>query len=336
MHTEIPKAKELEQKVFRIHNEKEFLSIALEIYHFQFIYNPLYQVYSKAVGKTPENVDCLKAIPFLPISFFKTHKVQTTEFDAQSIFKSSGTTGNIASSHYVKNVELYQQSFCNCFQQFYGAVEDYCVLGLLPSYLERGNSSLVYMVDHLIKKSAGEDSGFYLHDFKKLNETLSSLEAAGQKTLLIGVSFALLDFSAAFPQQLQHTIIMETGGMKGRKKETTKIELYDEFKRAFGVNKIHAEYGMTELLSQAYSIEGKFKAPSWMKIFLRDETDPFAFFEVAEKTVSGAINIIDLANLYSCSFIATDDVGTLYTDNSFEVLGRMDNSVIRGCSQLVL
>lgn len=332
---QIPAIKELEQKVFAIHNEKEFAAIALQVYNFQFLNNPLYQQFCKAVYKTPETVQEITDIPFLPISFFKTHAVATTAFNFETVFKSSGTTGSATSMHYVKDVELYIKSFSEGFQKFYGSPKNYCILGLLPSYLERENSSLVFMADHFIKESGHKQSGFYLYEFDKLDQTIKELEAARQKTIVIGVTYALLDFGKMFPQKLSSTIIMETGGMKGRGKEMTKAELYEELKTLFGVEQIHSEYGMTELLSQAYSINGTFETPPWMKIFLRDETDPFKIFN-AHQSASGAINVIDLANLYSCSFIATDDIGKTHTGGSFEVMGRMDDSDIRGCSLLVI
>jgi hypothetical protein len=335
MRMEIPKTKELEEKVFAITNEKELSIIALQVFQFQYHHNDLYHSYCKALGKSPEAVGQITDIPFLPISFFKTHRIETTAFEAELVFKSSGTTGSVTSRHYVKDAGLYMKSFSEGFQKFYGDVKDYCILGLLPSYLQRGNSSLVYMVDHLIKESGHKESGFYLDEFEKLDVTLKKLEAPGQKTLLIGVTYALLDFGSRFPQNLSNTIIMETGGMKGRGREMTKAELYEQLKRSFGVSHIHSEYGMTELLSQAYGIDGKMSCPPWMKVLVRDETDPFSIY-APSGTSSGAINCIDLANLYSCSFIATEDVGRVYADGSFEILGRMDNSDIRGCSLMVV
>ena len=327
--------KQPEEKVFAITNEKEFPVIAFEVYQFQFENNLLYQDYCNAVGKTPQVVKKLTDIPFLPISFFKTHRIETTSFDAGLIFKSSGTTGSVTSSHYVKALSIYIKSFSEGFRKFYGDIKDYCIIGLLPSYLERGNSSLVYMVDHLIKESGHEDSGFYLNEFEKLDNTLKRLESAGQKTILIGVTYALLDFGDRYSQQLSNTIIMETGGMKGKGREMTKAELYGYLKKVFGVSHVHSEYGMTELLSQAYGIDGIMTCPPWMKVFLRDETDPFNIYENSERA-TGAINIIDLANLYSCSFIATEDIGRFHSDKTFEILGRMDNSDIRGCSLMAV
>jgi phenylacetate-coenzyme A ligase PaaK-like adenylate-forming protein len=332
---EIPEAKELEQRVFAITNEKQFASIALEVFQFQFKHNPVYQKYCTIINKTPADVQLVTDVPFLPIGFFKTHRIETTSFHPQLIFKSSGTTGGVTSNHYVKDTKLYVKSFLAGFQKFYGDVRQYCIIGLLPSYLERGNSSLVYMVDRLISESAHEDSGFYLYEFDKLDRVLKKLEAAGQKTILIGVTYALLDFGGQYPQQLQNTIVMETGGMKGRGREMTKAELYEHLKSSFGVSHIHSEYGMTELLSQAYGIDGIFKTPPWMQIFLRDETDPLSVYPFLQKH-SGAVTIVDLANLYSCSFIAAEDLGKTHSDGGFEVLGRMDNSDIRGCSLLVI
>lgn len=334
MHSELPKAKELEQKLFAINNEAKLVSIALEVYHFQFANNPVYQSYCKAINRTPEDVHQLEQIPFLPIRFFKSHTIKATTFEAEVIFESSGTTQTHSSFHYVKNAKLYENSFLQGFEKFYAKPEEYCIIGLLPSYLERGNSSLVYMVNHLIKKSMHAKSGFYLHNFEELFTTLTELESASQKTILIGVTYALLDFAEKFPMQLKNTIVMETGGMKGRKKEMIKAELYEELRNGFGVSQIHSEYGMTELLSQAYGIDGILKTPQWMKILLRDETDPLTIYD--SSATSGAINVIDLANLYSCSFIATDDIGRTYGNNQFEVLGRMDNSDIRGCSLMVV
>ena len=302
MHVEIPKATELEQKVFNIHNEKDFISIALEVYHFQFANNSIYQDYCNAVYRTPSNVRQITDIPFLPISFFKTHRVETTAFDPQLVFKSSGTTGSITSTHHVRKKELYEKSFMRGFEQFYGPAESYCVIGLLPSYLERGQSSLVYMVDQLVKKSGHKDSGFYLYDLDKLDLTLKRLEQQGQRTILIGVTYALLDLAEQYPQILRHTIMMETGGMKGSQQEITRSELYQRLKHAFGLSSVHSEYGMTELLSQAYAVDGNFKTPTWMRILLRDETDPFAIYPSSQspdssKSLSGVINVIDLANL---------------------------------------
>ncbi|HET7897148.1 MAG TPA: acyl transferase, partial [Flavisolibacter sp.] len=282
-------------------------------------------------GRSPETVTTLEAIPFLPISFYKSHSVKTGDFEPQTIFKSSGTTGATTSQHQVKDLLLYERSFLTCFTQFFGDPQQYCVLGLLPSYLEQGSSSLVYMVDNLVRKSSHPLSGFYLYDHGKLKETVQQLEAEKQPAILFGVTYALLDFADEYAMPLCSTTLVETGGMKGRKKELTKAELYQRLQLAFSQEVIHSEYGMTELLSQAYAVNGRYHCPPWMKVLLRDETDPFSL-----GGSSGAINVIDLANVWSCSFIATEDLGRLHPDGSFEVMGRMDNSDIRGCSQLAL
>lgn len=331
MQTELPKADEWARQVLAISNEKAFEQIALQTFALQFAHNPVYAAFCNAVGKTPQKVSNLNQIPFLPISFFKTHQVVTGSFTEETLFKSSGTTTRQSSCHFVKSVWLYHQSFLRAFEKFYGKPEEYCILGLLPSYLEQGASSLVYMVDALIKQSNHRQSGFYLYDFEKLHQALLQLEASGQKVLLFGVTYALLQFAEAYPLPLKKTTIIETGGMKGRKKEMSKPELYDALKKAFRLDEIHSEYGMTELLSQAYAVDGLYQSTPWMRVVLRDETDPFSIGHS-----SGAVNVIDLANIYSCAFIATDDLGRRHTDGRFELLGRMDNTDIRGCSQLAL
>lgn len=333
MTTEIPKASDLEAQVFGINNEKDFSRIALGVYHFQFANNPLYRAFCEVLGRTPDKVRNFLQIPYLPISFFKTHAITTTSFQPALTFKSSGTTGANTSSHYVKDPALYEKSFLQAFRSFFGPVEEFCVIGLLPSYLERGDSSLVYMVDHLIRKSGHPQSGFYLYNFQALSDTLDLLERSGQKTVLFGVTFALLDFARQFPRKLSHTMVVETGGMKGRQKELTRSELHTLLREGLGIDNVYSEYGMTELLSQAYGANGLFHCPPWMKIVLRDETDPLCLLENQNST--GVINVTDLANLYSCSFIATDDLGRMGPGQSFEVLGRLDNSDVRGCSQLV-
>lgn len=305
---------------------------AKAVYEYQYQNNPVYAQWCSIVRKNLSNGSAIENIPFLPISFFKTHKVACGQFEPEYIFESSGTTGSSTSRHYVKQAQLYHKSFIQCFESMYGSVHEYCVIGLLPSYLERKNSSLVVMVNEFIQKSIHPESGFYLYDFEKLHDVLSALESAKQKTLLIGVTFALIDFAEQFPMQLQNTIVMETGGMKGRRKELTRKEVHELLCNRLGLQQVHSEYGMTELLSQAYAgKEGIFHCPPWMKVLVRDEEDPLQI-----KTEGrGILNIIDLANLYSCSFIATDDVGIIHADGSFEVHGRVDNSDIRGCSLLV-
>ena len=327
---------EWHDKIFSV-TESGFSQLALDIFHFQYEANSVYNSYVNALGKKPSDVDEIEKIPFLPISFFKTDEIKTGKFNAEVIFKSSGTTQTINSQHHVKDASIYTQSFTTAFKKIYGEPQEWSVLGLLPSYLEKGNSSLVYMVDDLIKQSRHPQSGFYLYDLDKLKETLLSLEKSNQKSLLIGVTYALLDFAEKFPVTLKNAIIMETGGMKGRREELTRMEVHDQLKKAFGKTEIHSEYGMTELLSQAYAKkEGRFECPPWMKVLIRDDEDPLTVQHSASGVLSGAINIIDLANVYSCSFIATDDVGKLYPDKSFEVLGRMDGSDLRGCSLLTV
>jgi len=313
--------------------ECDFNKLSLEAFQYQFRNNAVYNSYVKALGVNPAVVDSVSQIPFLPVSFFKTHSVKTGDFVAETVFESSGTTGSINSRHPVKDLLLYKESFTKGFELFYGPVRDWCIIGLLPSYLERENSSLVYMVNELIRQSADPRSGFYLTEFEKLSAILKEVEEREQKTLLIGVTFALLDFVELSHFSLQHIVVMETGGMKGRRKEMIRAEVHDLLKKGFGISVVHSEYGMTELLSQAYSKgEGIFSAPPWMKALVRDEEDPL----VVKETGAGVINIIDLANIDSCCFIATDDAGKVHRDGSFEVLGRMDGSDLRGCSLMVL
>jgi len=320
----------------------DFDKLALDLFHFQYQNNPIYRQYADVLNIDPRSVNSIGKIPFLPIRFFKSHKVVTTDFEPSIVFESSGTTGSVPSRHLVMDTTIYNESFTKGFERFYGAVNDWCILGLLPSYLERENSSLVFMVNNLIKLSSHNKSGFYLDEFDELLSLLISLEKQEQKTLLIGVTFALLDFAAFYVKQqapaLKHTVIMETGGMKGRKKDMIRPAVHDVLKQAFCVPAIHSEYGMTELLSQAYSKgSGVFNCPPWMKVLIRDEQSPFEIKLPRSVTVAeaGAINIIDLANIYSCSFIATDDSGQLYSDGSFQVSGRIDNSDIRGCSLMI-
>jgi phenylacetate-coenzyme A ligase PaaK-like adenylate-forming protein len=313
----------------------EMEDLALEIYRFQYTHNPVYRQYADAVGKTPAAVNSINELPFLPIRFFKTHPVQTTSFDPQVIFESSGTTGENTSRHFVKDTILYKEIFSGIFRKFFGEPSTWCIIGLLPSYLERQNSSLVFMVDELIKQSGHPQSGFYLDEYEKLNEVINELEQKGQNTLLIGVTFALLDFASTYKhngQPLKYINIIETGGMKGRRQEMIREEVHAILKEAFRVQNIGSEYGMTELMSQAWSFgNGLYNTPPWMKIMVRDEEDPFHI----QQEGTGAINMIDLGNIWSCSFIATDDVGRLHADGHFEVLGRLDNSDLRGCSLLV-
>ena len=302
----------------------QFWETSKIIFNWQAAHNPVYKQWV-ALNKS-------SAIPFLPISFFKTQDVFIGEKPI-NLFESSGTTQDVKSHHWVQDLSLYEASFLKAFELFYGKPSNYCIIGLLPSYLERKHSSLVYMVDKLIKVSGHAQSGFYLDDFVKLNEVLYDLENQKQKVWFIGVSFALTDFAIAFPQQLNSTIVLETGGMKGRKEELTRNELHQLLRKHLGTSTIHSEYGMTELLSQAYSIkEGVFKCPPWMKVMVAEEEDPTAIKEIGR----GVLHIIDLTNIYSCSFIATEDLGEVFEDGSFTVLGRLDASARRGCSLLVV
>jgi len=302
----------------------QFWQTSKIIFNWQAAQNPVYKQWV-ALNKS-------SAIAFLPISFFKTQDIFIGEKPV-NLFESSGTTQDVKSHHWVRELSLYEASFLKGFKLFYGNPADYCIIGLLPSYLERKHSSLVYMVDKLIKISGHAQSGFYLDDFVKLNEVLHDLEKQKQKVWFIGVSFALTDFAIAFPQQLNSTIVLETGGMKGRKEELTRNELHQLLREHLGTSTIHSEYGMTELLSQAYAIkEGVFKCPPWMKVMVAEEEDPTAIKE----TGRGVLHIIDLANIYSCSFIATEDIGEVFEDGSFTVLGRLDASARRGCSLLLV
>ncbi|MGB5821031.1 MAG: acyl transferase [Saonia sp.] len=320
--------------IFEITSPGEFESTALEIFRLQYQKNLVYREFCMYLGKSDTNVTTSKHIPFLPIEFFKSKKVLVGNTIPETVFSSSGTTGSLHSKHYVTDIKLYEKSYLHAFTNFYGNIRNYCVLALLPSYLEREGSSLIYMVNDLITKSNHPDSGFYLHDIAGLKEKLVELDAKGTRILLIGVSFALLDLVEKHQLNLKHTIVMETGGMKGRRKEMIREELHGILKKGFGVQSIHSEYGMTELLSQAYSKgNGIFTSPPWMKITIRDTEDPLS---EQKKGKTGGVNIIDLANIHSCSFIATQDLGKTYADGSFEILGRFDHSDIRGCNLMLL
>ncbi len=319
--------------VFSIDSSSQFESAALETFRFQYRNNKVYRRFAELTGRTPEHVKKLTDIPFLPVEMFKYYEVVSAGPPYDAVFRSSGTTGMERSRHFVKNLPLYRRSFLAGFRYFYGDPKQYTFLALLPSYLERNDASLVYMTKGLMEASGRHGNGFYLDEYDRLIQLLQKTEAAGETVILIGVSFALLELARDFPFSLRHTIIMETGGMKGRGKELVREELHARLKESFGLAKIHSEYGMTELLSQAYSKgEGKFKTPPWMKIFIRDPEDPFAYLNQGK---TGGINIIDLANRYSCSFLATQDLGKMYSDGSFEVLGRFDNSDVRGCNLML-
>ncbi len=319
---------------FKIKTRDQFEQAALKAFHKQYAYNTVYRKFCNLLNISPEEIQQVNQIPFLPISFFKEHKVLASTQDVQTIFTSSGTTGSATSKHYVTDISLYETSFTKCFTQHYGDITNYTVLALLPAYLERTGSSLIYMVDHFIKQSKKPESGFYLNELAKLATTLKKLDASGEKTLLIGVSFALLDLVENYDFQLKNTLIMETGGMKGRRKELVREELHACLQKGFGVAQIHSEYGMTELLSQAYSSgNGIFTTPPWMDIQIRDTEDALSLVNSGK---SGGINVIDLANTNSCPFIATQDLGRKLDGNRFEVLGRFDQSDIRGCNLMVL
>ncbi|GIZ09943.1 acyl transferase [Flavobacterium sp. UMI-01] len=319
--------------IFTISNQKQFEKIALKTFRYQYENNLVYQEFCNHLKTDVQKVKSLKQIPFLPISFFKTHSVVSNAHPIQTTFTSSGTTGLITSKHLVTDVSIYKESYQKAFSTFYGNIEDYVVLALLPSYLEREGSSLIHMVEDLIQCTNRPESGFYLHNHDDLIKNLISLDEAGQNVILIGVTYALLDIIEKQQFQLQNTIIIETGGMKGKRKEMIREELHDLLCQGFGVPTIHSEYGMTELLSQAYSLgDGIFECPSWMQILIRDTEDALSYIQDGK---TGGINVIDLANINSCSFIATQDLGKKNPNNSFEVLGRFDNSDIRGCNLMV-
>ena len=319
-------------QIFNISDDLDFKKHCLKIFNFQYNNNVVYREFCNLIYKNPEKINEVNEIPFLPISFFKTKKILSTN-NYEKVFYSSGTSKKIRSKHYISRIELYEKSFLTNFIHNYGKPEEYNIIGLLPNYLENSNSSLIYMVEKLIKFSKSNNSGFYMRDFDKLSEKLIKLEKKKEKTILIGVSYALLNLISYKKFKLKNTIVMETGGMKGQRKEMVKSELHEKLKIGFGVSKIHSEYGMTELLSQAYSKgEGIFESPPWMKVIIRDINDAQ---NLNFNKTSGAINIIDLANINSCSFIATDDMGRYIDNSKFEVVGRIDNSDIRGCNLLI-
>ncbi|WP_324719862.1 LuxE/PaaK family acyltransferase [Salinimicrobium sp. HB62] len=319
--------------IFSICNSRDFEQKTLQVFQYQYLNNKIYRRFCDFLHCDPARVDSIEKIPFLPIEFFKTHSILSSEAPAEIIFTSSGTTGAQTSKHFVTDLSIYEESFRRGFTHFYGSVDNYAVLALLPSYLEREGSSLIYMVKDLIDRSNNPESGFYLNDLDTLVENLRSLEKRGQKVLLIGVSFALLDLAENYQLNLQHTVVMETGGMKGRRKEMIRAELHDVLKKGLGVDNIHSEYGMTELLSQAYALKnGIFECPPWMRLLIRDPEDALTLVPEGK---SGGINVIDLANINSCSFIATQDLGKNVSAGKTEILGRFDNSDIRGCNLMV-
>lgn len=321
------------EQVFGIGSGADFQNMALDVFAYQYENVDIYQQYCNLRGKTTENVHSIEDIPFMPIGFFRDHPPLARGQQEEKVFRSSGTTGSITSSHRVARLDVYDASLTHGFRLFYGKPSDYCILALLPSYLERQDSSLVHMASRLMQLSGHPDNGFFLYNYDELAGKLHQIEQSGRKTLLLGVSFALLDLATNYPMPLKHTLVMETGGMKGRRKEITRQELHGILQNAFSVEHIHSEYGMTELLSQAYSKgEGLYRCPPWMKILTRDVYDPSSSQDFGK---TGAINVIDLANIYSCSFIETKDLGKVYTDGSFEVLGRIDHSDTRGCNLMV-
>jgi hypothetical protein len=323
----------LPKQIFSIRSENEFEDLALQIFRYQATENPIYAAFVAALGIDKIAVNDLCSIPFLPVEFFKTHQVQCGNHQPEITFSSSGTTGMVQSKHPVRDVTIYIESFRKGFEHFYGNIREYTLLALLPSYQERDGSSLIYMIDDLIKESKHPKSGYFLYNRAELHVTLKELQSRKQKTILIGVTYALLDFIEEFQVNFPDLIVMETGGMKGKRKEMIRPELHELLCKGFGVPAIHSEYGMTELLSQGYSKgEGRFACPPWMKLLIRDTNDPLSLLEPGK---TGGINVIDLANIHSCSFLSTQDLGKLHPDGHFEILGRFDNSDIRGCNLLV-
>lgn len=319
--------------IFSIHTAEEFNASALELFHYQAIHCKVYNQYLHLLGKDPSIIQSIHEIPFLPVTAFRDHNVTTGSFSPEAIFTSSGTTGSKHARHLVKSLNRYRETFTHGFNQFYEAPDNWCILALLPSYLDREGSSLVYMCEKLMETSRHPFNGFYLRNQDILSQTIQELEDAGQPTILIGVTFALLEFAENFPRPLHHTMIMETGGMKGQRREMVREEVHSILQDAFMVSSIHSEYGMTELMSQAYSRgHGTFVCPPWMKVLARDPNDPLDYVNTGK---SGALSIIDLANVDSCAFIATQDLGKVAADGSFEVLGRFDDADVRGCNLLV-
>lgn len=318
--------------IFNLQDHGEFNEITLSLFRYQYKNNRIYKRFVDALGVSETKVYHPEQIPFLPVSFFKTHKIITGDFAEEMIFESSGTTGMDTSKHYIVDTDLYQRSFTKGLELFYGDLSQYAVFALLPSYLERNNSSLVYMVEKIMFQSNRAMGGFFLNELSELKQQLLEAQSIGLKIMLFGVTFALLDMAENYPLNIPEAIIIETGGMKGRRKELTRMELHEQLCKGFGVSKIHSEYGMTELLSQAWSAgDGIFRCPPWMKVLIADTNDPLSYLETGR---TGGINIIDLANFHSCSFIATQDLGRVFEDGTFEVLGRFDYSDIRGCSLL--
>jgi phenylacetate-coenzyme A ligase PaaK-like adenylate-forming protein len=324
--------KSFKTEILQISNESEFSAFALQLFKYQAEYNPVYKNFLAHLGRNPAEIHLLKEIPFIPVSFFKNHIIRTGEWAEQLIFESSGTTGSETSRHYIQDPGFYLEVCKTAFTRFYGSPEEFVIIALLPSYLERSNSSLVYMMQEFIRL-AKTGSGFYLNNIEELILQIKLVQQTGRKLLLLGVSFALLDLAETVQLDLNDAIIMETGGMKGRREELTREELHTKLKSGFNVTQVHSEYGMTELLSQGYSTgDGMFYAPPWMRVMIRDVNDPF---EKGWVTKRGGINVIDLANIDSCAFIETQDLGVVFNDGGFQVLGRFDNSDLRGCNLLL-
>ena len=323
-----------EYSCFDIRDEKQFADQAVNVFRHQAVHVPVYRRFLDLLGVNPSTVTAWEDIPYLPIAQFKTQDVIVEDMVADLVFRSSGTTGQERSRHLVADKMLYEQSFMKGFSLAYGPASDYCILALLPSYLERRDSSLVFMVEKLMRLSGHPSNGFFLDDFEKLHQVLTDLSQKRTSVILVGVTFALLDFGYAYPLHFPDLIVMETGGMKGRRKEMVREEVHAELCRSFGVTRIHSEYGMTELLSQAYSPgDGLFRCPPWMSIRVRQVDDPTAYCEDGRP---GGLCITDLANVHSCAFIATEDIGRKRPGGTFEVLGRFDNADIRGCSLMAI
>jgi phenylacetate-coenzyme A ligase PaaK-like adenylate-forming protein len=319
--------------IFNIQSEETFNDVCLDVFRLQSQTIAIYKEFILALGIKPDDVKHYTQIPFLPVEFFKSHQIIEDQAFADIEFSSSGTTGNKTSKHFVQDISIYEQSYLKGFEYFYGPATEICILALLPNYLERSGSSLIYMCEDLIKKTKHPKSGFFLYNHKELFQVLNHLKNKKQKTILIGVTYALLDFIEKNQIDFPELIVMETGGMKGQRKELVREELHQILCKGFGVKNIHSEYGMTELLTQAYSQgKGLFKSPTWMKVLIRDTNDPLTLLP---KDKTGGINVIDLANIHSCSFIATQDLGKSNSDGSFEILGRFDNSDIRGCNLMI-
>lgn len=321
------------QDIFNVKTARDFDSLALELFHYQYHNVLIYKQFCDLLSCKPEKITSWKDIPFMPVDFFRSHRISDQENKAALVFSSSGTTDSAISFHEVPFPAIYESSFSKGFQHFYGDIKSYCILALLPSYLERKGSSLVYMADKLIKDSTHPLSGFYLNELEKLYQQLQMLKKQQQKTILLGVTYALLDLAAQYPIDFPELIVMETGGMKGRRKEMIREEVHNQLKNAFRVSSVHSEYGMTELLSQAYSYgDGLYSCPPWMRIVIRETNDPLSLIA---NGMSGGINVIDLANMHSCAFVAIQDIGRLHNENRFEVLGRFDQAQIRGCNLMV-